>query len=81
MARMCPTAVLSRVCSQDLACNSEDTLTFTLGAPPPSPPWRGWVVKVGRARPGDCCGGSVCFLQPQAEGWSGASQSVPALEF
>lgn len=28
---MCPTAVLSRG-SQDLACNSEDTLTFTLGA-------------------------------------------------
>lgn len=38
MARMCPTAVLSRVCSQDLACNSEDTLTFTLrcATPPPS---------------------------------------------
>lgn len=38
MARMCPTAVLSRVCSQDHACNSEDTLTFTLGAPPPPAP-------------------------------------------
>lgn len=79
MARMCPTAVLSECVARTLPVIHRRHLNlYPRCATPPRP--RGGVGgEGGRARPGDCCGGSVCFLQPRAEGGDGASQSVPAL--